>query len=363
MKKFLLLFCSFGIALTGFAKQYCDEPITSRDDHSATVTMSLVSGNIYEFSITTADNIVSFNAAGSNLYCNKDGVGGYHMSEYLVQNGNTLSMQFTSTEVPGIYANALFIVLEGHGEDMFSIPMDADWKACVTDQTEYAITLVQPATGGTIAADVATATYGTVVTLTATPAEGKQLDKWSVKDASNNDITVSKAGTFVMPASAVTVTATFKDKTDIAAATVSGTYTDEVSGAVFTYSITRNADQTLTFTIGWDKELEGVNPQVTVGVTQFAQMALNGNAASYTTENTFEDGETPVIFFYIAYTGNAARIDVEYTVGAGDTNPNPSAVEKVYRNDDTRVRKVMENGIPYFIRNGVRYNALGTVIR
>lgn len=360
MKKFLL-FCSFGIALTSFAKQYCDEPITSRDGHSATVTMSLVSGNIYEFSITTADNIVSFNAAGSNLYCNKDGVGGYHMSEYLVQNGNTLSMQFTSSEVPSIYANALFIVLDGHGEDMFSIPMDADWTACVVDQTEYAITVVQPATGGTISADAATATYGTVVTLSATPDEGKQLDKWSVKDAASNVIAVSKAGTFVMPASPVTVTATFKDKTDIAPATYGGTYTDEASGAVFTYSITRNADQTLTFAIRWDKPLEGVNPQVTVGTKQFAQMTLDGNSATYTTEDAYEDGEMPVIFFYIAYTGNAARIDVEYTVGAGDSNP--SAVEDTFPAEETHVRKVVENGVTYFIRNGVRYNIFGAAVR
>ncbi len=360
MKKTLLLFFSLSIALTGFAKQYCNETITSRDAHTATVTMSLVSGNIYEFSITTSDNIVSFNAAGSNLYCEKDGVGGYHMSEYLVQNGNTLSMQFTSSVTPRIYADALFIVLEGHGEDLFSIPMDADWSACVVDATEYAITVIQPAEGGSIAADAATATYGTVVTLTATPDEGKQLDKWSVKDASNNAIAVTKAGTFVMPASQVTVTATFKDKSDITPATFTGTTTEEV--AAFEWSITRNADQTLTFAISWDNPLEGVAPQVSVGDKLFLQMDLDGNSATYTTEDTYEDGETPAIFFYIAYTGAAVRIDVDYTVGAGETTPGPTAVEDIRRSEEQRVRKVIENGVPYFIRNGVRYNMLGTII-
>ena len=131
--------------------------------------MTLVSGNIYEFSITTEDNIQSFNAAGSNLYCEKDGVGGYHMSEYLVQNGNTLSMQFESSQKPHIYADALFIVLEGIGEDLFSIPTDADWDACVVDDTRYTITVSQPAEGGTISADATQATYGTLVTLTAIP--------------------------------------------------------------------------------------------------------------------------------------------------------------------------------------------------
>ena len=117
MKKLSLLFALLCASVMGFAKQYCDEPIVSRDNHNATVTLTLVSGNTYEFSITTEDNIASFNAAGSNLYCEKDGVGGYHMSEDLVKNGNTLSVQFESSQKPRIYVNDLFIVLEGLGED------------------------------------------------------------------------------------------------------------------------------------------------------------------------------------------------------------------------------------------------------
>ena len=46
--------------------------------------------------------------------------------------------------------------------------------------------------------------------LTITPATGYELETLSVKDADNNDVTVSADYKFEMPASAVTVTATFK---------------------------------------------------------------------------------------------------------------------------------------------------------
>ena len=75
--------------------------------------------------------------------------------------------------------------------------------------TTYAITVNQPAEGGTISADVEEAAEGETVTLTATPAEGFEFGEWIVKDADAADVTVEN-DQFVMPAKAVTVTATFE---------------------------------------------------------------------------------------------------------------------------------------------------------
>lgn len=141
MKKFFFLAALLCASVMASAADYCSAPMKSTADHDATVTMRLVSGSTYEFSITTADNIVSFNAAGSNLYAEVNGVGGYHMSEYLTQAGNTLSVQFESNVKPRIYANALFIVLEGIGENQFNIPMDADWEICGDAKTDPELTL------------------------------------------------------------------------------------------------------------------------------------------------------------------------------------------------------------------------------
>ncbi len=75
--------------------------------------------------------------------------------------------------------------------------------------TENAITISNTIENGEVEASEETAVAGTEITLTATPAEGYELEAYTVKDASDNTVTVTD-GKFTMPASAVTVSATFK---------------------------------------------------------------------------------------------------------------------------------------------------------
>ena len=76
--------------------------------------------------------------------------------------------------------------------------------------TPYAITCATGLSHGSISAP-STAVAGTIVTLTATPNSGYELDTWTVTktDDASTIITVS-GNTFVMPNYAVTVSATFK---------------------------------------------------------------------------------------------------------------------------------------------------------
>lgn len=74
--------------------------------------------------------------------------------------------------------------------------------------TRYTIT-VNSATNGTITASAASAGAQGLITLKATPNSGYELDEWIVKDASDNDVTVTN-NQFTMPASNVTVSASFK---------------------------------------------------------------------------------------------------------------------------------------------------------
>ncbi|MBQ3224505.1 MAG: hypothetical protein IJB42_02240, partial [Oscillospiraceae bacterium] len=64
-------------------------------------------------------------------------------------------------------------------------------------------------TNGSVSADKTKAAEGDTVTLTVTPTSGYELDTLTVKDADDNDVTVTD-NKFTMPAKAVTVTATFK---------------------------------------------------------------------------------------------------------------------------------------------------------
>lgn len=87
-------------------------------------------------------------------------------------------------------------------------PKDNEDQEGDTTPTTYTITVNQPTEGGTISASAETAAKDAEITLTATPAENFTFTAWVVKDASNNDVTVSE-NKFTMPESNVTVTATF----------------------------------------------------------------------------------------------------------------------------------------------------------
>lgn len=87
-------------------------------------------------------------------------------------------------------------------------------------------------TGGTLSADPARAEAGTEITLTATPNDEYEFNNdWTVKDASENPVTVTDSK-FTMPASEVSVSGSFSKKTYAITATPAehGTYTVKVGG-------------------------------------------------------------------------------------------------------------------------------------
>ena len=82
----------------------------------------------------------------------------------------------------------------------------------VDERPSYEVQVAQNITGGTITANPTSAKAGDTVSLSATPSDGYLLDKFEVKDASNNPVTVNENNQFTMPKSNVTVTAIFKEK-------------------------------------------------------------------------------------------------------------------------------------------------------
>jgi len=86
--------------------------------------------------------------------------------------------------------------------------------SCKTDDddepTMYTVTVSDSLEHGKVTADKSSAEAGAKVKLTATADSGYELDSYSVKDASANELTVTD-GTFTMPKSNVTVSATFTE--------------------------------------------------------------------------------------------------------------------------------------------------------
>ena len=98
--------------------------------------------------------------------------------------------------------------------------------------TSYAVN-VNAATNGAVAADKKTASKGTTVTVTASPSKGYVVDAVKVVDKDGKNVAVTEKDgkyVFTMPASAVTVTGSFKAETP---APVALPFTDVKSGNWF----------------------------------------------------------------------------------------------------------------------------------
>lgn len=102
----------------------------------------------------------------------------------------------------------------------------------ISTPTTYAVN-VNAATNGVVAADKKTASKGTTVTVTASPSKGYVVDAVKVVDKDGKDVAVTEKDgkyVFTMPASAVTVTGSFKAETPAPAALP---FTDVKSGDWF----------------------------------------------------------------------------------------------------------------------------------
>ena len=175
------------------ATTYCGEKITSTNEkHTASITCQSLGNNVYRFIFESTEAFTGYNAAGSNFYMNVNGVGGYHVSEHLTQDGNTLTALVESTVVPTIYAGALFVNYSD-GEAMFDIPTDADFsQTCgyVEEDTEA------PVMG---MATVQSVTHNTAaIAVTATPAD--KIASFVVKNGDTD------LGTFTPVDGVITVT-------------------------------------------------------------------------------------------------------------------------------------------------------------
>ncbi len=126
--------------------------------------------------------------------------------------------------------------------------------------TEYTITIASNIVNGTVTASATKATQGTEITLTATPANNYQLEAFAVIDANNNVVNVVD-NSFTMPASDVTVSATFKERE-------AGSYT-----------LTPSAGSNNAYASACDVTIDGITWNVT-GNAQYVPWRIGGKNLS-----------------------------------------------------------------------------------
>ena len=131
--------------------------------------------------------------------------------------------------------------------------------------TKYTVAVDNNIKNGTVTPSATSLAAGKTFTVEATPNEGYVLDTVTVKDASGNPITANTDGSYTMPSSDVTVSATFKEKT---VDKYSVTYTEPTGEGVESASI----DPTeTTLAAGTD-----VKVTVTVKEGYTASLAVDG---------------------------------------------------------------------------------------
>ncbi len=139
-----------------------------------------------------------------------------------------------------------------HGSGVYIVYVDSK------KPVYYNVTIADGITGGTVSVDKTTAKQGETVTVTVAPADGYQIGTVTVKDAEDNIVEFTETGAasgvykFTMPASAVTVTASFEKlsttSADIAWGSMSFTYTDGENGAEGAWSNDVTGGGTVTVT-------------------------------------------------------------------------------------------------------------------
>ena len=258
-----------------------------------------------------------------------------YSSTYMVEK----SITATST------GNSMMLYFKSDGSDNYR-GLDLT-MTLVGDDTEYSITVINPETGGSVAASVGgnpatTAKVSNEVTLTATPPSGYMVSDIYVKDENNIPVAVSggwysnNQATFIMPGSAVTVTPTFTSaktaanglyinmpKTGIKTATIpAGVQSFKVyddGGDERNYSSNCDGTLVLTAPTGYEVQLSGSittekgNDKLTVynGSTTSDAKLLDGVSSS--------TDATSTAISTVTSTGHSMRLyfssDTSYEVG------------------------------------------------
>ena len=131
---------------------------------------------------------------------------------YTVTSDNEGKILCVDVSVKGYAETATWTAKKAVGDNSSDLPTDDSGSSGGSGSTTYAVS-VNTATNGTVSVSPRNASKGATVTITVTPNEGYVLGTLTATDANGDTISLSNEGdgkyTFTMPASRVTVSATF----------------------------------------------------------------------------------------------------------------------------------------------------------
>lgn len=308
---------------------YCGETLTSTDNN-ATVDMSCEFKNnkyIITFTNPTLSGEASVLSGFNGSFCTIGGTGAHDARDhYGVNNSEKIVLEFDG--VPNFYTD-LYINIPGGNQRIFSWPNDVVWGTC----PDVAVTGVS-LNHDELNMVVGGGTQTLVATIAPTNATNQNVtwvsDDTDVATVENGVVTAVGAGT-----AHITVTTQDGSYSDqctvnvtvpaITPVTYNGYGTNK--GVYALYSITRDYDQSLVFSAKVDAAF-GFNKRVHYyknGVADvWVDLVYNSVTGTYdytAAAGPFVDGDEWVVEFYFPFTGDAASIVCNYTVGSEQTVP------------------------------------------
>lgn len=198
------------------------------------------------------------------------------------------------------------------------------WETYTAPTTTYTIT-TETAVNGTVTTSETSLAAGNTFKVTATPNDGYELDTVTVKDASDNPINPNSDGSYTMPASNVTVSATFAQKPDCRLGFGYATGSSDTMG---TFSCSSNGTSIVEGTYPYGTEVT-FNAAAKEGyVFKGWYSDINGTSDCLSTETTYTfklTKETDVFAKFAEATGTV--IPNLYLIYS-DSDSNPSAFTK-----------------------------------
>ncbi len=286
------------------------------------VTISATFSNIYTINIATAAN-GSITTSPANEAAVR--------SMIRIIAAPAEGYQLTSVSVIGEDNS----IIDVRGNSLFVMPAQNVTITPVFEllpTTEYAITIDPSMENGTVTTDATDgkAVEGSTVALTISPAAGYKLDELVVLDGNSDPVNVdANNNTFIMPASNVTISATFK----LASYSIRVTQNIQ-NGSVSTDTKSATMGQVVTL---------NVTPNEGYKLGTLTITAPNYGQITYDENFQFVMPASVVII--------SATFVEDITTAINGINDGKKAI------------KVIENGVIYIIRGNEKYNIIGTKVQ
>lgn len=290
-----------------------------KNGHTIYVTMKRSAANTYQLVVKSDEELQGF----GNAYFyrpNNIQVGNISQMQELSDNNHTLTATMTAATEPYM-TTPLYVIIRGVGEVAFDQLTDIEYAAECDDNASV--------TSVTISRTTASVAVGDEFDLTAQVVPAYATNKNITWASDNTSVaTVTSAGHVTTLAEGTAhITATSEDGGHTATCTVTvnaeletqtywGNGKDpNYDDIAIAYSITRNADHTLTYAVEALQSKVGFIVQVNDGDYHTATRGDDG-IYRYTSASTYEEGAKVNGFFYMPFDGGAARVEFSYTVGS-----------------------------------------------